>query len=44
MTDAFRSEGYSVRDTLSQLRLRELLAEVRARVDQIIDARDRVMI
>ncbi|WP_198407529.1 sensor histidine kinase [Nocardia terpenica] len=42
MSDAFRSEGYSVRDTLSQLRLRELLAEVRARVDQIIDARDRV--
>ncbi|RMI27879.1 GAF domain-containing protein [Nocardia stercoris] len=34
--------GYSVRDTLSQLRLRELLAEVRDRVDQIIDARDRV--
>ncbi|WP_407671118.1 GAF domain-containing sensor histidine kinase [Nocardia stercoris] len=33
---------YSVRETLSQLRLRELLSEVRDRVDQIIDARDRV--
>ncbi|NNH69330.1 GAF domain-containing protein [Nocardia uniformis] len=31
-----------VRDTLGQLRLRELLAEVKDRVEQIIDARDRV--
>ncbi|MEU6586242.1 GAF domain-containing protein [Nocardia sp. NPDC046763] len=32
----------SVRSTLSQLRLRELLTEVKDRVDQIIDARDRM--
>ncbi|MTE11556.1 GAF domain-containing protein [Nocardia sp. CT2-14] len=31
-----------IRETLSQLRLRELLAEVRDRVEEIIDARDRV--
>ncbi|MCX4092448.1 GAF domain-containing protein [Nocardia sp. alder85J] len=31
-----------VRETLSQLRLRELLGEVRGRVDEIIDARDRM--
>ena len=34
--------SYSVRDTLSQLRLRELLAEVRDRVDEIMDSRDRM--
>ncbi|MGV9665270.1 GAF domain-containing protein [Nocardia niigatensis] len=34
--------SYSVRDTLSQLRLRELLTEVKDRVEQIIDARDRM--
>ena len=33
---------YSVRDTLSQLRLRELLDEVRDRIDQIRDSRDRI--
>ncbi|MGY2126802.1 GAF domain-containing protein, partial [Nocardia gipuzkoensis] len=33
---------YSVRDTLSQLRLRELLGEVKDRIEQIIDARDRM--
>ncbi|MFE3959104.1 GAF domain-containing protein [Nocardia sp. NPDC059091] len=33
---------HSVRSTLSQLRLRELLTEVKDRVDQIIDARDRM--
>ncbi|MGW4720950.1 GAF domain-containing sensor histidine kinase, partial [Nocardia sp. NPDC004260] len=31
-----------VRDTLSQLRLRELLGEVKDRIEQIIDARDRM--
>ncbi|WP_084532337.1 GAF domain-containing sensor histidine kinase [Nocardia miyunensis] len=36
------AEPYSVRDTLSQLRLRELLAEVRDRVDEVIDVRDRM--
>ncbi|MTE15227.1 sensor histidine kinase [Nocardia aurantiaca] len=35
-------DSYSVRSTLSQLRLRELLTEVKDRVDQIIDARDRM--
>ncbi len=34
--------SYSVRATLSQLRLRELLGEVRERVEQIIDVRDRM--
>ncbi|MGV9840266.1 GAF domain-containing protein [Nocardia niigatensis] len=34
--------GSMIRETLSQLRLRELLAEVRDRVAEIIDARDRV--
>ncbi|MFJ9365890.1 GAF domain-containing protein [Nocardia sp. NPDC101769] len=33
---------HSVRSTLSQLRLRELLTEVKDRVDLIIDARDRM--
>ncbi|NQE93675.1 GAF domain-containing sensor histidine kinase [Nocardia terpenica] len=42
VTDSYRSDSYSVRETLSQLRLRELLTEVRSRIDQIIDARDRV--
>ncbi|MFI6869764.1 GAF domain-containing protein [Nocardia sp. NPDC050406] len=42
MPDTARSTPYSVRDTLSQLRLRELLAEVKDRVEQIIDARDRI--
>ncbi|QLY33092.1 GAF domain-containing protein [Nocardia huaxiensis] len=36
------SDAYSVRETLSQLRLRELLAEVKDRIEQIIDARDRM--
>jgi signal transduction histidine kinase len=35
-------DPYSVRDALSQLRLRELLSEVRDRVEQIADARDRI--
>ncbi|UGT43375.1 GAF domain-containing sensor histidine kinase [Nocardia yamanashiensis] len=35
-------DSFSVRGTLSQLRLRELLTEVKDRVDQIIDARDRM--
>ncbi|MFD7844899.1 GAF domain-containing sensor histidine kinase [Nocardia sp. NPDC059764] len=34
--------SYSVRETLSQLRLRELLVEVKDRVELIIDARDRM--
>ncbi|RMI27851.1 sensor histidine kinase [Nocardia stercoris] len=42
MSDGPGNAGYSVRDTLSQLRLRELLNEVKDRVDQIIDARDRM--
>ncbi|QLY28603.1 GAF domain-containing sensor histidine kinase [Nocardia huaxiensis] len=42
MTVDPRDESYSVRDTLSQLRLRELLTEVKDRVEQIIDARDRM--
>ncbi|RMI33562.1 sensor histidine kinase [Nocardia stercoris] len=42
MSDTLGEAGYSVRDTLSQLRLRELLNEVKDRVDQIIDARDRM--
>ena len=32
----------ALRDTLAQLRLRELLAEVQDRVDQIIKGRDRL--
>ncbi|MBF6136074.1 GAF domain-containing sensor histidine kinase [Nocardia otitidiscaviarum] len=35
-------DGVSIGDTLSQLRLRELLGEVRNRIDEIIDARDRM--
>ncbi len=42
MADELRAGSYSVRDTLSQLRLRELLAEVRDRVDEIMDSRDRM--
>ncbi|MFJ1456202.1 GAF domain-containing protein [Nocardia sp. N2S4-5] len=42
MTDDSRTGSYSVRETLSQLRLRELLTEVKDRVEQIIDARDRM--
>ncbi|GAB4587283.1 sensor histidine kinase [Nocardia sp. IFM 10818] len=42
MYDAHRHGPYSVRETLSQLRLRELLTEVKDRVEQIIDARDRI--
>ncbi|RDI68265.1 GAF domain-containing protein [Nocardia pseudobrasiliensis] len=42
MTDHTHSDAYSVRETLSQLRLRELLGEVRDRIDQIMDARDRM--
>ncbi|MGY1901260.1 sensor histidine kinase, partial [Nocardia gipuzkoensis] len=42
MTDDTSAGMYSVRDTLSQLRLRELLGEVKDRIEQIIDARDRM--
>ncbi|MGY2039922.1 GAF domain-containing protein [Nocardia gipuzkoensis] len=42
MTDDTSVGMYSVRDTLSQLRLRELLGEVKDRIEQIIDARDRM--
>ncbi|MVU83202.1 GAF domain-containing protein [Nocardia sp. ET3-3] len=42
MHDIPRTGSYSVRETLSQLRLRELLTEVKDRVEQIIDARDRI--
>ncbi|WP_067537024.1 GAF domain-containing sensor histidine kinase [Nocardia crassostreae] len=42
MTVDPRGDSYSVRETLSQLRLRELLTEVKDRVEQIIDARDRM--
>ncbi|MFI1918538.1 GAF domain-containing sensor histidine kinase [Nocardia sp. NPDC020380] len=42
MHDAHRTGPPSVRETLSQLRLRELLSEVKDRVEQIIDARDRI--
>ncbi|MFC8047887.1 GAF domain-containing sensor histidine kinase [Nocardia sp. NPDC057353] len=42
MTDENGSDPYSVRDTLSQLRLRELLGEVKERVELIIDSRDRM--
>ncbi|MBF6328340.1 GAF domain-containing sensor histidine kinase [Nocardia transvalensis] len=41
-TDDSGVGSYSVRDTLGQLRLRELLTEVKDRVEQIIDARDRM--
>ncbi|UGT67783.1 GAF domain-containing sensor histidine kinase [Nocardia gipuzkoensis] len=41
-TDDTPSGAYAVRDTLSQLRLRELLGEVKDRIEQIIDARDRM--
>ncbi|MEU6562734.1 sensor histidine kinase [Nocardia nova] len=41
MADESDAGSYSVRETLSQLRLRELLTEVKDRVDQIIEARDR---
>ncbi|WP_405497721.1 GAF domain-containing sensor histidine kinase [Nocardia sp. NBC_00511] len=42
MHEVPRTGPYSVRETLSQLRLRELLSEVKDRVEQIIDARDRI--
>ncbi|MEV0295434.1 GAF domain-containing sensor histidine kinase [Nocardia sp. NPDC050710] len=42
MTDDSAGDLYSVRDTLSQLRLRELLSEVKERVELIIDSRDRM--
>ncbi|MFX0574889.1 GAF domain-containing sensor histidine kinase [Nocardia nepalensis] len=42
MTEELGSGPYSVRDTLSQLRLRELLSEVEERVELIIDSRDRM--
>ncbi|WP_282778222.1 MULTISPECIES: GAF domain-containing protein [unclassified Nocardia] len=42
MADHSRTGSYRVRETLSQLRLRELLTEVKDRVEQIIDARDRI--
>jgi hypothetical protein len=34
--------GSPLRDTLSQLRLRELLKEVQDRVEQIVEGRDRL--
>lgn len=37
-----RQPASPLRDTLSQLRLRELLSEVQDRIEQIIDARDRM--
>ncbi|MCX4092441.1 GAF domain-containing sensor histidine kinase [Nocardia sp. alder85J] len=42
MTAGQGDGSYSVRETLSQLRLRELLTEVRDRIEQIIDVRDRM--
>ncbi|WP_194820330.1 GAF domain-containing sensor histidine kinase [Nocardia sp. XZ_19_385] len=42
MPDDRGNDLYSVRDTLSQLRLRELLSEVKERVELIIDSRDRM--
>ncbi|MEU1430174.1 GAF domain-containing sensor histidine kinase [Nocardia sp. NPDC005746] len=42
MTVEPQDGSYSVRETLSQLRLRELLVEVKDRVELIIDARDRM--
>ncbi|WP_227981365.1 GAF domain-containing sensor histidine kinase [Nocardia spumae] len=42
MAEEQRSGPYSVRGTLQQLRLRELLSEVRDRVDEIMDSRDRM--
>ncbi|WP_280249075.1 GAF domain-containing protein [Nocardia abscessus] len=41
-SDYASADTYAVRDTLSQLRLRELLGEVKDRIEQIIDARDRM--
>lgn len=37
-----RQEAQSLRETLSQLRLRELLTEVQDRVEQIVNSRDRL--
>ncbi|QIS11125.1 sensor histidine kinase [Nocardia arthritidis] len=42
MTEEYNTGPYSVRETLSQLRLRELLTEVKERVEIIIDSRDRM--
>ncbi|MFI9404099.1 GAF domain-containing protein [Nocardia sp. NPDC052316] len=42
MTEDHGTDPYSVRDTLSQLRLRELLSEVKERVELILDSRDRM--
>ena len=42
MAQASDPDKYSVRDTLSQLRLRELLDEVRDRIEQISESRDRI--
>ncbi len=46
MTDAvrprFEASPRPLRDTLSQLRLRELLNEVQDRIDQIVEGRDRL--
>ncbi|MFI6366867.1 GAF domain-containing protein [Nocardia sp. NPDC050630] len=42
MTEELGNGLYSVRDTLSQLRLRELLSEAKERVELIIDSRDRM--
>ena len=44
MTERFdpRGGGHPVRDTLSQLRLRELLTEVQERITQIVEGRDRL--
>ncbi len=41
-TEEQRSDQYSVRDTLTQPRLRELLSEVRDRVEDIMATRDRM--
>ncbi|MGY4102632.1 sensor histidine kinase [Nocardia sp. R16R-3T] len=42
MTEELGSGRYPVRGTISQLRLRELLSEVKERVELIIDSRDRM--
>lgn len=42
MTEELGSGRYSVRDTLTQRRLRELPSEVKERVELIIDSRDRM--
>ena len=42
MNDDARPDSYSMRETLSQLRLRELLSEVKDRIERIVDAHDRM--